>query len=187
MSVYIDCLNKFFKENKFSKKLTYKQLIKLSKDNSISIFNTLGFIQKQSYIWSWSSPVNKSFDVINEGLSFKYLQYGLTIFKNDKMTEDDYFKVYIRYILTKSNIKLNNNFDLILFLSILNYIKNKNNKLVILKYTKNKEKKKDKKNRTEGWKNVNLVKITHIDYSDIELDNDKYFYKIFELPQKLLN
>ena len=187
MSVYIDCLNKFFKENKISKKLTSSQLIKLSKTKLVGVFNILGFIQNKTYIWSWTSPVDGAFDAINEGLAYKYLHYGLTIFRNNKMMESDYFKLYIRYILTKSNIKFNNNFDIIIFLIILNYIKNKKNNIIILKYNKNNKKQKKNNKKTEGWKNIDLVQISHIDYSDINLDDDKCYYIIYEIPKKDLD
>ena len=134
MSIYIDCLNKFFKENKSVKNINEKKLVEISKKHDIGIYNILGILQNDKFKWAWSIPVDKKYDVVNESYHYKYLRYGLSILRDNKMVESSYFLLYIRYILTKSEFKFSQKYQIILLLSILNHLKAKNNQLMIWQF-----------------------------------------------------
>jgi hypothetical protein len=180
MSIYINCLNKFFKENKLVKQISEKKLVEISKKYNIGIYNILGILQNDQFKWAWSIPVDKKFDVVNEGYHYKYLKYGLSILRDDNMTESSYFLLYIRYILTKSEFNFKNLFEITIFLSILNHLKAKNNQLVILKFD-------TKKLSTDPTDKQKYPTTSIIRYDQIEINNLRYYYKIFEIPKKYLN
>jgi hypothetical protein len=180
MSLYINCLNNFFKNKKKNKKLNHKQIRKLNTKYKIAIYNILGVIDSDNFVPMWSIPVDKKHDVINEGISYKYLQYGLSILKNyGNMTENHYFNLYIRSIITSSNIKINNNFELILLLSIFNHIKKSTNEIIIFKWDKTKM-------VHDADYNYKIPTISQINYDEIQFNNNDYYYKIFEIPKKYL-
>lgn len=182
MSLYIDSLNNFFKNAKKYKKLNHKQIRKLNKNYKIGTFNTLGVIENKKYVPYWTIPVDKRFDSINENLSYQYLQYALTIFSDPEKYKSDrtYFNFYIRNILTKSNINIENQFQIVLLLSIYNKLKKDKNEIVILRW--------DKSNLIlDKDYNYKIPTISQIYYDQIDLDNDNYYYKIYEIPKKYLN
>lgn len=180
MSLYIDCLNKFFKvHGKKKNKLQHNNIRKLNKKYEIAIYNTLGIISNDEFIPSWSIPVDKIHDVVNESLSYKYLLYGISILRDKNMTSNSYFKLYIRYLLTKSNIKLKNHFDLVLLLSIFNLIKKNTNEIVIFKWDKTKM-------ISDKHFDYKIPTISEIFYNEIEFNNPNFYYKIFEIPRKFI-
>ena len=95
------------------------------------------------------------------------------------MTENDYFNLYIRSIITSSNLKINNQFELILLLSIFNHIKKSTNEIVIFKWDKTKM-------IYDEIYNYKIPTISQINYDEIQFDNNDYYYKIFEIPKKYL-
>lgn len=177
MSIFINCLNKFFKENDNITYISSKKILELQNKYNIGTYNILGILQGNTFNWAWSIPVFKYQDTVNEGNSYNYLNYGLTIFKNDNDSELNSFKLYTRYILTRSNIIVKSNYELIWLFSILNDIKKKNNIFLIAKV-----------NIEGNLKKKNWEKnIKHIDYNNIVLNDEKHYYKIYEIPKKYLD
>ena len=84
MSVFTNCLNNFFKENEKIKYISGKKMLKLGKKYNIGVYNFLGIIQGNKFNWFWSIPTFKKEDMVNEGVAYKYLNYGLSIFKDEK-------------------------------------------------------------------------------------------------------
>ena len=82
MSVFTNCLNKFFKENENINNISGKKIIELVNKYDIGTHNILGILQGNKFNWSWSIPSFKSQDIVNEGIAYKYLNYGLSIFKD---------------------------------------------------------------------------------------------------------
>ena len=127
----------------------------------------LGIIDIKLFKWVWTIPTTiKHGDIYNENVGYKYLTYGTSIFQNN---HSNYLQLYIRYILTKSEFKFTEEFDLMTFLSIMNHIKNKENTILILKFKKSD------------------LSVEDVKYNKIDLNNDKYYYKIYEIPIKHFN
>ena len=167
MSLYIDCLNKFFKVHGNKKnKLQHKNIRKLNDKYEIAIYNTLGIISNDEFKPSWSIPVDKIHDVVNESLSYKYLLYGISILRDTNMTSNSYFKLYIQ-------------FDIVLLLSIFNLVKKDTNEIVIFKWDKTKM-------ISDKNFDYKIPTISEIFYNDIEFNNPNFYYKIFEIPRKLI-
>lgn len=177
MSVFTNCLNKFFKDNENIDNISGKQIIKLGNKYDIGTHNILGIIQGNRFNWSWSIPTFKRQDIVNEGIAYKYLEHGLSIFKDKNQSELNNYNLYLRYILTKSQIELNSEYEVVWLLSILNNVKNKDNIILINKI--NIEGNLKKKN----WeKNMKQIK-----YNEIDLNDKKHYYKIYEIPKKYLD
>jgi hypothetical protein len=152
-------------------------MLKLGKKYNIGVYNFLGIIQGNKFNWFWSIPTFKKEDMVNEGVAYKYLNYGLSIFKDEKQSELNYFNLYNRYILTRSQVEVNNEYELIWLLSILNNVKSKDNILVINKINIEGDLKK------KNWEKS----IKHIKYNEVNLDDEKHYYKVFEIPKKYLD
>ena len=167
MDKYIEMYNSFFKDKNITKNLKVPKNIKeWAKKNKIGTKYLLGVIDNNLYKWVWTIPTTIKYgDIYNENIGYKYLSYGTSIFQS----ESNYFQLYVRYILTKSEFKLKNRFDFTTFMSVLNNIKNKNNTLLILKFKKSD------------------LSVEHIKHDKINLDDNKYYYKIYEIPKNLFN
>jgi hypothetical protein len=167
MEQYIEMYNLFFQDQNKYKNLKLPANIKQwASKHQIGTKYLLGVIDNQQFKWIWTIPTLIDYgDLYNENIGYKYLNYGTSIFKK----KSNYFQLYTRYILTKSDFKLNETFDIITFLSVLNNIKNKDNTLLILKFKKSD------------------LSVEQINHSKINLDDNKYYYKIYEIPKKIIN
>ena len=177
MSVFTNCLNNFFKENENIKYISGKEILKIINKYDIGTHNILGILQGNKFNWSWSIPTFKKQDIVNEGIAYKYLEHGLSIFKDTKESELNNFNLYIRYLLTKSQIELNSEYELIWLLSIFNNVKNKDNIILLNKINIEGDLKKKK------WEK----NMKHIKYNEIDLNDKKHYYKIYEIPKTYLD
>lgn len=167
MEEYIEMYNLFFQDQNRNKNLKLPKNIKQwASKHQIGTKYLLGIIDNKQFKWIWTIPTLIDYgDLYNENIGYKYLNYGASIFKK----KSNYFQLYTRYILTKSDFKLNETFDLITFFSVLNNIKNKDNMLLILKFKKSD------------------LSVEQINYNKINLDDKKYYYKVYEIPKKIFN
>jgi len=103
-----------------NKKKLSKQNIKYDKDKTESKY-IIGVIDENNvFHWQWSL-INNTNRYINENISYNLLKYALSII--DDTSELGSYQKYIRYLFTKSEIKLNSEFDLTILLSCINSIK----------------------------------------------------------------
>ena len=167
MNKYIEMYNSFFLNQNITKNLRLPKDIKSwATKYNIGTKHLLGTIDNKLFKWVWTIPTIIEYgDIYNENIGYKYLTYGISIFQ--QKNDSNHFQLYIRYILTKSDFKFNEDFDLITFLSVLNNIKNKDNTLLILKFKKSD------------------LSVEEINYNKINLDDKKYYYKVYEIPKKI--